>query len=215
MTSLKLYSYWRSGASYRVRIALALKGLAFETVPIHLVKDGGQQFSPEYSAINPQQLVPALEHDGQVITQSLAIIEYLDEVFPQTPLLPKESLAKARVKAFAQAIACDIHPLNNARVLKYITKTLNHSELERDQWIAQWISNGFKALEDKLNPQTQFAFGDTPGFAECFLVPQVYGARRFKVPLAAFPRIEKIDALCSALPAFIEASPERQPDYAP
>ena len=212
---LKLYSYWRSSAAYRVRIALGLKGIAWESVSVHLVRDGGEQRKPSYRRINPQGRVPALEHDGRVLTQSLAIIEYLDETWPEPALLPSTAAARARVRALAQLIACDIHPLNNLRVLQYIGKEFGQSEDARNDWYRHWIADGFDALEALLaaSPETgRYCHGDTPGLADVLLVPQVYNARRYQCDLAAYRTITRIDQACSALPAFESARPERQPD---
>ncbi len=216
----KLYTYWRSSAAYRVRIALHLKGLPYESIPINLLRDGGQQFTSEYTAVNPQQLVPALVDESgdekSVLSQSLAIMEYLDEAYPNTaPLLPAQPLQRAKVRAFAQAIACDIHPLNNSRVLKYIMGHFERTEEQRDVWVTNWITLGLTALEKQMVARampTLFCFGDEPGLAECCLIPQLFNARRFKVPLDAFPTLIAVDARCNALSAFVDAAPERQPD---
>jgi maleylacetoacetate isomerase len=209
---VKLYSYFRSSAAYRVRIALNLKGLPYETVPIHLVKGGGQNKSPEYRAVNPQMRVPALAlPDGDVLVQSLAIIEYLDETHPQPPLLPADALARAKVRALAQIIACDIHPLNNIGPLRYLKNPLAHEQAEIDVWYHHWILEGFDAVEAMIGPGP-YSFGVQVTLADICLVPQVFNARRLKVPLDKFPRIVAADAACNALPAFAQARPENQPD---
>lgn len=211
---MKLYSYYRSSAAYRVRIALNLKQLPYETVGVHLLKNGGEQKQPAYSAKNPQKLVPALEDNGQVFTQSLAIIEYLDEAYPAQPLLPAAATECARVRAIAQLIACDIHPLNNLRVLGYLQNQLGADETAKTEWYRHWIQEGFAALETLLQSEQtgRFCHGDTPTLADCCLVPQVYNARRFQVDLSPYPTIVRIVAECEALPAFQAAAPENQPD---
>ncbi|QTN28817.1 maleylacetoacetate isomerase [Rhodoferax sp. AJA081-3] len=213
---LQLYSYFRSSASYRVRIALNLKGLPFEYVPVHLLKDGGQQHTAEYQRINPAELVPTLVDDGQAIGQSLAIMEYLDETRPELPaLLPRDALGRARVRALAQAIACEIHPLNNLRVLQYLEKDLKLDETTKATWYRHWITVGFTAVEALLanNPHTgAFCHGDTPGLADCCLIPQIANSRRFETPLDAFPTIRRIETACLALDAFVKAAPALQPD---
>jgi maleylacetoacetate isomerase len=209
---VKLYSYFRSSAAYRVRIALNLKGLPYETVPIHLVKGGGQNKSPEYRAINPQMRVPALTlPDGDVLVQSLAIIEYLDETHPRPPLLLTGAVARAKVRALAQLIACDIHPLNNIGPLRYLKNPLKHEQAEIDAWYHHWILDGFAALEAMIEPGP-YAFGAQVTLADICLVPQVFNARRLKVPLDGFPKIVAVDAACNALPAFEQARPDNQPD---
>ncbi len=209
---MKLYSYFRSSAAYRVRIALNLKNLAYEMASIHLTKEGGRQFSGEYRAINPQMRVPALAlSSGDVLTQSTAIIEYLDEVYPDPPLLPSEALARARVRAAAQLIACDIHPLNNTSPLKYIKSKFGQSQDAIDAWYHHWVVTGFDALETMLQPGP-YCFGSQVTLADILLVPQVANARRFKVALDAYPKIVAADAACLALPAFDRARPENQPD---
>ncbi len=212
---LRLYSYWRSSAAYRVRIGLNLKGLDYETAPVHLVRDGGEQHRPEYAAMNPQRLVPTLMHGERVIRQSLAILEYLDEAWPSPPLLPMTARDRARVRGMAQMIASDIHPLNNLRVLRYLEDAWRISQSRRDEWVRHWISEGFSALEALLegDPATGvFCHGQAPGLADCCLVPQVFNARRFKVDMTSFPTISRIEAACLELPAFIDARPDRQPD---
>ena len=211
---MKLYSYYRSSAAYRVRIALNLKQLPYETEGVHLLKNGGEQKQPAYSAKNPQKLVPALEDNGQVFTQSLAIIEYLDEAYPAQPLLPAAATERARVRAMAQLIACDIHPLNNLRVLGYLQNQLGADETAKTEWYRHWIQEGFAALETLLQSEqtSRFCHGDTPTLADCCLVPQVYNARRFQVDLSLYPTIVRIVAECEALPAFQTAAPENQPD---
>ena len=210
---LKLYGYFRSSASYRVRIALNLKGLGYEQVSIHLAR--GKQYEPEFAAISPQNLVPVLEHDGKRLYQSLAIIDYLDEKFPPPPLLPKEPLARNRVRSLALISACEIHPLNNTRVLAYLGDTLKLTEEQKNAWYRHWITTGFSALERRLSTEEEtgkFSHGDTPGFADIVLVPQVANANRYKVDLEPFPVIRRINENCLALEAFRKAMPQNQPD---
>ena len=209
---MKLYSYFRSSAAYRVRIALNLKGLPYDLVPIHLTKDGGRQHTPEFRSINPQARVPALElSSGEVLTQSLAIIEYLDDVNPEPPLLPADALGRAKSRAIAQMIACDIHPLNNLIALQYLRRQLKHEQPEIDAWYHHWIIEGFTALETMLTPGP-YACGSHVTIADICLVPQVANARRLKVPLDKFPEIVAVDAACLKLAAFDKARPENQPD---
>jgi maleylacetoacetate isomerase len=208
---VKLYSYFRSSAAYRARIALNLKGVAFETVSVHLTKGGGQQFAPEFRVINPQARVPALIVDGGVLTQSLAIIEYLEETHPQPPLLPADPVDRAHVRAIAQAIACDIHPLNNTSPLFYLKNMLKHDQETINAWYANWITVGFEAIEMLLRPGP-YSCGTEVTIADVCLVPQVANARRFDVPLDKFPKIVAVDAACLKLPAFDKARPENQPD---
>jgi maleylacetoacetate isomerase len=212
---LKLYTYFRSSAAYRCRIALNLKGLTHETVFVHLIKDGGQHTKPAYRALNPQALLPTLEHDGKVITQSLAIIEYLDEIQPQPPLLPRDAGERAKVRAFALAIACDIHPLNNLRVLNYLKGPLGHDQAAVDAWYRHWVETGLAACEALLpGDGSKFCFGDEPSLADACLVPQIYNARRFNADLSAIPRLVAIEEACGKLTAFAQAEPEAQPDAA-
>lgn len=209
---MKLYTYFRSSAAYRVRIALNLKGLPYEMASIHLTKDGGQQNKPEFSAVNPQRRVPALElSSGEVLTQSLAIIAYLDEVYPEPPLLPVEALARARVRAVAQVVACDIHPLNNLIALQYLKRTLKHEQTEIDAWYHHWVIEGFNAIEAMITPGP-YACGSHVTLADVCLIPQVFNARRLKVPLDNFPKIVAVEAACLKLAAFDDARPENQPD---
>ena len=213
--ALILYSYWRSSAAYRVRIGLNLKGLPYRTVAVHLLKDGGQQHAEDYRQMNPQQLVPTLQHGQRHLTQSLAILEYLDDVWPTPALLPATARERQRVRALAQLVACDIHPLNNLRVLQYFEHEWHLPAPEREQWVKHWIMDGFAACEALLagHPVTgDFCEGNAPGFADCCLVPQVYNARRFGVDMAAYPTLAHIEANCLALPAFDAARPENQPD---
>jgi maleylacetoacetate isomerase len=211
---MKLHTYWRSSAAYRVRIALNLKGLDAEMIPVHLAK--GEQRGEAYAAVSPYKLVPCMEvDDSGVLTQSLAIIEYLDETHPQPPLLPETALARAQTRALAQAIAVDIHPLNNQRVLKYLKSDLKVTEEEKNGWYSHWILEGFAGVEENLkrrNSPGPFVDGATPGLFEICLVPQMYNARRFAVDLTPFPRLQAIDDACLALPAFDRATPENQPD---
>ena len=211
---MKLHTYFRSSAAYRVRIALNLKGLAYEPAFVHLTRDSGQQKQAAFRAINPQALVPALEHDGHTLTQSLAIIEYLDETFPAVPLLPNSPAARAEVRAFALAIACEIHPLNNLRVLGYLKGPLGHDQATADTWYRHWTEDGLAACEALLAkaPLGKFCFGDTPTLADICLVPQMFNARRFTCNLDPVPRLVAIDAACQVLPAFAKAAPFAQPD---
>lgn len=212
--NLKLYTYYRSSAAYRVRIALNLKSLEVEHIPVHLVKDGGEQHSEAYKAKNPQGLVPMLETEKDGLTQSLAIIEYLEARHPQTSLLPSDDLDKAKVRALALSIACDIHPLNNLRVLKHLGNTFGASDEQKAAWYRHWIEVGFAALEQTLiqTSNGKFCFADSASIADCCLIPQVYNARRFDVDLDPFPTIKAIDAHCSDLSAFKKAHPAQQAD---
>jgi maleylpyruvate isomerase len=210
---MKLYGYFRSSAAYRVRIALGLKGLRYEYVAIHLRK--GEQGAAPYREMNPYELVPTLVDDRGTFTQSLAILEYLDERYPQPPLLPSAPEARARVRAIALAIACDIHPLDNLRVLRYLLRTIGASETAKDAWYRHWIDVGLAALEAQLarEPATgEFCHGRTATLADCCLVPQLANARRAGIPLDAYPTLTRIEAMCNALPAFAAAVPEKQPD---
>ena len=209
---MKLYSYFRSSAAYRVRIALNLKGLAYETVPVHLVKEGGHNRRPEFRAINPQMRVPALvAPTGDVLIQSLAIIEYLDETHPEPPLLPKDPIARAQARAIAEIVGCDIHPLNNIGSLRYLKRELHQEQAAIDAWYHHWVLTGFEAIEALVRPGP-YACGGAVTVADLCLVPQVYNARRLNVPLDKFPKIVAIDTACLALPAFDRARPENQPD---
>ena len=212
---MKLYSYFRSSAAYRVRIALNLKGLAYDTVPVHLTRGGGEQFAPGYRKLNPQALVPALQDGGRLFTQSLAIIEYLDEVHPQNPLLPKDPAARARVRALALAIACDLHPLNNTRVLNYLTGPMGLGDVAKQTWYHHWIAEGLGALEASLARDREtgrFCHGDAPGLADCCLAPQLANAYRFKCDVSPYPTLLRIEKNCQALEAFRRAAPGQQPD---
>jgi maleylacetoacetate isomerase len=212
---VKLYDYFRSSAAYRVRIALNLKGVTpADRTFVHLRM--GSQRAQDYLALNPQGLVPALElDDGRVLTQSLAIVEYLDETHPQPPLLPADAAGRARVRAIALGIACEIHPLNNLRVLNYLTGTLGATDAQRNGWYKYWIDVGFEALERQLERDDDtgtFCHGESPTLADVCLVPQLASARRFKVDISPYPTLTRIDAACNALSAFAQAAPSRQPD---
>lgn len=212
---IRLYSFWRSSAAYRVRIALNLKGLPYETVPVHLLNNGGEQHSPEFAELNPQELIPVLMHGNRVLRQSMAIIEYLEDTWPEPALIPTIVRDRQRVRALSQAIACEIHPLNNLRVQQYLEKTFKASEAQREAWTRHWIQVGFETFEKLLagNPSTgEFCEGDVPTMADCLLVPQVYNAVRFKVDMAPFPTIRRVNEACQALEAFQAARPENQPD---
>jgi maleylacetoacetate isomerase len=209
---VKLYSYYRSSAAYRVRIALNLKGLSYQHHGVDLLN--AEEQGVEYEALNPQKLVPVFEDNGQVYFQSMAILEYLEEAYPQSPILPGEKADRARVRAMANIIACDIHPLNNLRTLKYLTGELGVDEANKLDWYRHWVSLGFEAVEAYLQncSSSQYCFGDEPGMADILLIPQVYNAHRFEVDMNPFPLINSINTHCLSLQAFIDASPENQPD---
>ncbi|MFK7885879.1 MAG: maleylacetoacetate isomerase [Gammaproteobacteria bacterium] len=210
-----LYTYWRSTAAYRVRIALNLKGIDYALAPVHLVRDGGEQHQAAFRDINPQGLVPALAIDDVVITQSMAIMEYLEETQPWPPLLPSRAADRARVRALATTIAADIHPLNNLRVLKFLKGDMGVSDEAKNQWYAHWIALGFEALERQLSahPHTgTFCHGDEAGLADIFLVAQMYNAHRFKCDVSGYPTLNRICSAALELEAFADAVPERQPD---
>jgi maleylacetoacetate isomerase/maleylpyruvate isomerase len=212
---MKLYSYFRSSAAYRARIALNVKGLQYEYVAKHLMRDGGEHKRADYLAINPQGFIPALEHDGALITQSIAIIEYLDEVFPTPPLLPARAVERAVVRAMSLLVACDIHPLNNLRVLNYLKAPLGQESEATSEWYKHWIAEGFAALEQliaKHSSSGRYAFGDTVTMADVLLVPQVANSRRFQMDLAPYPVLKKVTAHLETLPGFSAARPESQPD---
>lgn len=214
-SELALYGYWRSSAVYRVRIALNLKGLAYETHPVHLLRDGGEQHGAAYRALNPQQLLPCLTDGDRVLTQSMAIMEYLEEMHPEPPLLPVDARSRARVRALALAMACDIHPLGNLRVLQYLEGSFGADDEAKLAWSRHWIGEGFDAIEAMLAESAatgRYCHGDTPGMADACLVPQAYNALRWKLPLERWPTIARIHAACNALEAFRQALPERQPD---
>ena len=209
---MKLYGYFRSSAAYRVRIALNLKKIPHQTAAIHLTRGGGVQFSAEFRAINPQMRVPALAlSTGETLIQSLAIIEYLDEVYPEPPLLPAGAIERARVRAVSQIVACDIHPLNNLVALNYLKGPLRHDQAAADTWYRNWVVQGFDAIEALLHPGP-YAFGSQVTLADLCLVPQVFNARRFKVDMAKYPKIAAAEAACMKLAAFDGARPENQPD---
>jgi maleylacetoacetate isomerase len=211
---MKLYGYFRSSAAFRVRIALNLKGLEYESVAIHLRRN--DQSKPDYRSVNPQGLVPSLEDGGRSLIQSLAIIEYLDEIRPDPPLLPKDPADRARVRALADIVACDIHPINNLRVLRYLTHRLGHDETALAEWYNHWIASGFEALEQLLagDPGTdRFCHGDSPGLADVALVPQVVNAERYQLDLSPYPTLSRIYENCMQLDAFTAAHPRYQPDY--
>lgn len=213
--SLTLYSYFRSSAAYRVRIALNLKGLAYDVRPVHLLKNGGEHRKAAYLGLNPQGLVPTLLDGDTVLTQSIAILEYLEEKHPEPPLLPRAPEARARVRALAQVVASDIHPINNLRILKHLEHPLGRDDAARTAWYRHWIVEGFKALETLLagTPGNgDFCWGDAPGMADACLIPQVFNARRYDVDLSSFPAIRRVDAACSERSAFTDAAPENQPD---
>lgn len=215
---MKLYNYFRSSASYRVRIALNLKNLSYAYAPIHLTRNGGEQFNESYRALNPQSLVPTLQDGEDRLTQSLAILEYLEEKYPKPPLLPATPAERARVRALAQIVACEIHPLNNLRVLGYLTGNLGMSDEAKSQWYQHWVAVGLEALEAQVAKSRytgKFCHGDTPTHADCCLIPQLANARRFKCELSGFPTLLRIEENCNALPAFQNAAPGRQPDAEP
>ena len=213
--NLELYSFWRSSASYRVRIALNLKALPYVTHGVHLTKDGGEQFQAPYREVNPQARVPTLVHDGQRYTQSLSIIEYLDEVFPGTRLIPKDPVDRARVRMLSQIIACDIQPLQNTSTTKYLKEKLGLDDAAITAWLREWIVRGLDAFNAQVERDPvhgKFSFGDTPTMADCCLVPQLYAAQRFGVEPAKYPRLALIGEHCNLMPAFQHAHPSKQPD---
>jgi maleylacetoacetate isomerase len=214
---MKLYGYWRSTAAYRGRIALQLKAIDFDSVSVHLVKEGGEQFNDDYVALNPAQLVPTLVDHSEgvelVINQSMAILEYLEDKFDCYPLLPTDAGQKARVRAMALDITCDIHPLNNLRVLKYLSGELALDEAAMSAWYSHWITLGFAAIEARLvQTAGRYCFGDNVTLADVSLIPQLYNAHRFNVDLSGFPIICRIERNCLILSAFVAAAPENQPD---
>jgi maleylpyruvate isomerase len=212
---IKLHTYFRSSAAYRVRIALNLKDLPYEAAPVHLLRDGGEQLQPAYRALNPSALVPALQDGELTLTQSLAIIEYLEEKYPLNPLLPPDLAGRARVRALAMDIACDIHPVNNLRVLKYLKHELGVADDPKNAWYRHWVRLGLQAFEARLarsNETGKFCHGDTPTLADCCLVPQIFNAQRFDIGLTPYPIVAAIHARCEELPAFQSAHPSNQPD---
>jgi maleylacetoacetate isomerase len=212
---MKLYSYFRSSAAYRVRIALNLKGLAYEYAPIHLLRDGGQQLKPEYRELNPDGIVPTFIDGDDVLTQSLAIIEYLEETYPEPTLLPGTPLDRAFIRSIALQVACEIHPVDNLRVLKYLKHTLKVGDEAKDAWYRHWLESGFESLEKRLanDPRVgKLCFGDTPTLADLCLVPQVFNARRFNIDMSRYPTIERIADHAAQIDAFARAAPGQQPD---
>lgn len=210
---IKLYSYWRSSAAYRIRIALNLKGLEYEIVPVNMVKDGGEQHSEQYKSLNPQGLVPTLIDDTVTLTQSMAILEYLEDKYPNPALLPDALTKRAFARQIAQTIACDIHPLDNLRVLKYLSGTLKVNDEEKNIWYHHWIIKGFDALEAWLRSGTgPYCLGSEITMADACLIPQLYNAHRFEVPLDNYPRLLEIEKECLKVEAFQSAQPENQPD---
>lgn len=213
LRAMKLYNYFRSSASFRVRIALELKGLGYEYLPVHLVK--GEHKQEQFAAVSPSGLVPALETDeGELLGQSMAIIEYLDETHPQPPLLPADALGRARVRALAQLIACEIHPLNNLRVLKYLVRELKVEEEAKNTWYRHWVRTGLESFEKELQrlPAATYCHGDRPTLADCCLVPQIFNGQRFNVDLTGLPRTMAAFEACMKLPAFQKAQPSSCPD---
>jgi maleylacetoacetate isomerase len=214
---MKLYTFFRSSASYRVRIALNLKGIAYDAAAIHLSRNGGEQFDAAFGLLNPQHLLPVMVDRGELLTQSLAILEYLEEAYPETPLLPADVLARARVRALSQMIACDIHPLNNLRVLTYLSQEMQIDAAKKDAWYRHWVELGLTAFETALalsGDTGRFCHGDTPGMADCCLVPQVFNAQRFECDMTGYPTLMRINDACMQLDAFQRASPARQFDAA-
>jgi maleylacetoacetate isomerase len=211
---MKLYNYFRSSAAFRTRIAFNLKGVVCDTVEVDLRTDASDQLKPEYQAVNPQGLVPALVIEDTTVAQSLAIIEYLDEVYPEPPLLPRAPVDRARVRAMALAVACDMHPLNNLRVLNYLRSPLGHDEDTVNAWYRHWIAVGFSGLEQearRASREGQYMFGSSVTIADIYIVPQMYNARRFKCDLEPYPTLRGICAHLESLPAFAKAVPEAQP----
>lgn len=212
---MKLYTYFRSSAAYRVRIALNLKGLKYDAVPVHLLRGGGEQLQENYIKMNPSGLVPTFQDDFITLTQSMAILEYLEDAYPQVPLMPKDAEGRARVRELAQIVACDIHPVNNLRVLRYLVRDLGLSEEIKTQWYRHWIVSGLGVLEKHLarDPSAgPLCHGYLPTIADCFLVPQVFNAQRNGVDVSVYPNIARINAACVEIPAFVAAHPSNQPD---
>ncbi len=209
---MKLYDYFRSSAAYRVRIALNLKDLEAEQVSVHLVRGGGEHRQASYLVVNPQGLLPALEiDDGTVLAQSLAILEYLDETHAEPPLLPEDAIARAQVRAICQMVACEIHPLNNLRVMQYLKNELGHEQETVNTWYAHWVKSGFQAIEQVIGSDG-YCFGGAVSLADVCLVPQIFNAHRFKVDISPYPKISKVEAVCGALEPFAKAHPASQPD---
>jgi maleylpyruvate isomerase len=212
---MKLYTYFRSSAAYRVRIALNLKGLDYDAIPVHLLRGGGEQLQETYRQINPSGLVPAFQDDYVTLTQSIAILEYLEDAYPQVPIMPKEATERARVRELAQIIACDIHPVNNLRVLRYLVHELGVSEEQKIAWYRHWLVGGLEVLEKHLarDPSAgPLCHGRTPTIADCLLVPQVFNAQRHGLDVSVYPNIARINAQCIEIPAFVKAHPSNQPD---
>jgi maleylpyruvate isomerase len=212
---MKLYTYFRSSAAYRVRIALNLKGLQYDAVPVHLLRGGGEQLQADYVKLNPSGLVPTFQDDYITLTQSMAILEYLEDEYPEVPLLPKDAAGRARVRELAQIVACDIHPVNNLRVLRYLVNDLGLSEEVKTQWYRHWLLGGLDVLEKHLarDPSAgPLCHGYLPTIADCFLVPQVFNAQRQGVDISVYPNIARINAACVEIPAFVAAHPSNQPD---
>jgi maleylacetoacetate isomerase len=210
-----LYGYFRSSAAFRARIALNLKGIEPELRFIHLLKEGGQQHTAEYKTLNPMELIPALVHDGQLITQSLAIMEYLDEIVPEPPILPKDALGRARVREIACVIACDIHPVNNLRLAQYLKREFHISDEQQANWQRHWITLGFEALEKMLSLSKDtgtYSYGDSPTVADICLIPQIFNARRVNLEVERYPTLSRIFAHAMQHPAFDAAQPKNQPD---
>ena len=208
---MKLYTYFRSSAAFRVRIALNVKGLRYESLFVHLAK--GEHRRPEYAKVNPQGLLPTLElDDGIRLNQSLAIIEYLEDKYPRPPLLPSDAVGKARVRGLAALVACEIHPLNNLRVLQHLKRSLGQSEEQVNAWYRHWIADGLAKLEAQLDPNAKFAYGDAPTMADCCLVPQIFNAKRYDCNLAPYPTTMRVFEQCMGLEAFDRAQPAKQPD---
>lgn len=211
---MKLYDYYRSSASYRVRIALNLKKINYEIIPVHLVKEGGEQHLSEYQKLNPQELVPTLDENGHILNQSLAIIEYIEEMNPEPPLLPQNPLGRSIVRSLALLIACDVHPLNNQRVLEQLRQQFDATELQIKAWYHQWLKKGFDAFETHLqtiNRKKPVCYGDAISMADVCLIPQVYNAKRFGFPINDYPLIQEINDYCLTLPDFVQASPKESP----
>lgn len=211
---MKLYDYYRSSASYRVRIALNLKKINYEIIPVHLVKEGGEQHLSEYQKLNPQELVPTLDENGHILNQSLAIIEYIEEMNPEPPLLPQNPLGRSVVRSLALLIACDVHPLNNLRVLEQLRQQFQATEIQIKNWYHQWLKEGFDAFETHLqtiNRKKAVCYGDAISMADVCLIPQVYNAKRFGFPITDYPLIQEINDYCLTLPDFAQASPKENP----